>query len=166
MRNYDKISTQAPVSVGTDFQDLRQNLDQQIPLKRDQENLIIGTWNIRSFGSLTRKWLSGKGDSPTRDVTALQTITEIISRFDVIAIQEVVGDLRGLRDTIGLLGNDWSFLMTDITLGEQGNQERLAFIFDKRRVQLSGLACELVYHLNGRGGSADVLTEQLQTTCC
>jgi hypothetical protein len=165
MRNYDKISTQAPVSVGTDFQDLRQNLDQQIPLKRDQENLIIGTWNIRSFGSLTRKWLSGKGDSPTRDVTALQTITEIISRFDVIAIQEVVGDLRGLRDTIGLLGYDWSFLMTDITLGEQGNQERLAFIFDKRRVQLSGLACELVVPPEWKEEvPADVLTEQFART--
>lgn len=144
MRNYTKINGPPPNSVVTDFRNLRQNLDTQIPLKRDNENLIIETWNIRSFGSLTRKWISGTGDSPKRDVAALQTITEIISRFDVIAIQEVVGDLRALRDTISLLGNDWGFLMTDITLGDEGNNERLAFIFDRRRVQPSGLACELV----------------------
>ena len=144
MRDYLKINTPAPNSVQTDFQNLRQNLDMQIPLKRDRENLVIGTWNIRSFSSLTRKWLSASGDSPRRDVTAIQTITEIISRFDIVAIQEVSGDLRALRDTLELLGSDWSFLMTDITLGDQGNSERLAFIFDRRRVQPSGLACELV----------------------
>jgi exonuclease III len=34
--------------------------------------------------------------------------------------------------------------MTDVTRGTAGNLERLAFLFDARRVNLSGLACELV----------------------
>ena len=34
--------------------------------------------------------------------------------------------------------------MTDITLGAAGNSERMAFLFDRRRVEPSGLACELV----------------------
>jgi len=165
MRNYTHISTSPPGSVLNDFQVLRNNLDSQIPLKRDQENLIIGTWNIRNFGSLTRKWLSETGDSPRRDVTALQTIAEIISRFDVVAIQEVTGNLRGLRDTMELLGNDWGFLMTDITLGEQGNKERLAFIFDRRRVQPSGLACELVVPPEWKNEvPSDVLKDQFART--
>ena len=29
-------------------------------------------------------------------------------------------------------------------MGDPGNDERLAFLFDTRRVKLSGLACELV----------------------
>ena len=34
--------------------------------------------------------------------------------------------------------------MTDVTVGKRGNDERLAYLFDTRRVMLSGLACELV----------------------
>ena len=62
----------------------------------------------------------------------------------MIAIQEVVGDLRALRDMMRYLVDDWAFLMTDLTIGAAGNNERLAFVFDCRRVQPSGLACELV----------------------
>ncbi len=42
------------------------------------------------------------------------------------------------------LGDRWSFLMTDVTLGSAGHNERMAFVFDTERVQPSGLACELV----------------------
>ena len=62
----------------------------------------------------------------------------------MVAIQEVKGNLRALRDTMKYLGDGWSFLMTDITLGDAGNDERLAFVFDNKRLQPSGLACELV----------------------
>lgn len=34
--------------------------------------------------------------------------------------------------------------MTDVTKGSRGNGERLAFLFDTRKVKLSGLACEIV----------------------
>ncbi|SMO39538.1 hypothetical protein SAMN06265379_101511 [Saccharicrinis carchari] len=43
-----------------------------------------------------------------------------------------------------MLGDDWSFIMTDVTKGDRGNGERLAFIFNTTRVKLSGLACEIV----------------------
>jgi hypothetical protein len=42
------------------------------------------------------------------------------------------------------LGSDWGFILTDVTRGQAGNDERLAFVFDLRRVRPSGLACELV----------------------
>jgi endonuclease/exonuclease/phosphatase family metal-dependent hydrolase len=35
-------------------------------------------------------------------------------------------------------------ILTDVTKGDPGNGERLVFLFDTRKVQLSGLACELV----------------------
>jgi hypothetical protein len=75
---------------------------------------------------------------------ALHTIIAILSRFDVIAVQEVTGNLRALRDTMSFLGSRWSFLMTDVTYGSAGNKERLAFIFDNKRVKPSGLAGEVV----------------------
>jgi endonuclease/exonuclease/phosphatase family metal-dependent hydrolase len=74
----------------------------------------------------------------------LLAIGEIIRRFDVVALQEVKGDLRALRDLMKWLGTDWAFLMTDVNLGAAGNSERMAFIYDRRRVEPSGLACELV----------------------
>ena len=87
---------------------------------------MIATWNIRSYSSLTREWTAGSGDSPKRDFRGLRAIIEILSRFDVIAVQEVKGNLRALRDTLRFLGDDWGFLMSDITLGDPGNDERLA----------------------------------------
>lgn len=133
-----------PAAVQSDIEALRDYLRVTIPAKRLDENLLIATWNIRAFASLIREWMAGDSDSPKRDLRALLAIGEIIRRIDVIAVQEVKGDLRALRDLMNWLGRDWAFLMTDITLGAAGNSERMAFIYDRRRVETSGLACELV----------------------
>jgi endonuclease/exonuclease/phosphatase family metal-dependent hydrolase len=137
------IQDPPPAGVQTDLNRLAQALTTAIPAKTDT-NLLIATWNIRRFGSLTRKWTALANDTPKRDLRGLRSICEIISRFDVVAIQEVTGDLRALRDTMNFLGPNWAFLMTDITLGAAGNDERMAFVFDNTRLQPSGLACELV----------------------
>ena len=138
------ITDDPPQDVKGDLESLKDAIKRTVPSKKKGENLLIATWNIRSFGSLTTKWVSEKKDSPKRDLRALRAIAEIISSFDVIAIQEVVGNLRSLRHLMKFLGNKWSFLMTDITLGSAGNNERMAYIFDTERVQVSGLACEIV----------------------
>lgn len=134
----------APAPVQADRDALRRHLVDVLPSKRLDENLLIATWNLRSFASLTREWTAGDRDSPKRDLRGLLAIGEIVRRFDVIALQEVKGDLRALRDLLKWLGPDWAFLMTDTTLGARGNSERMAFLFDRRRVEPSGLACELV----------------------
>jgi endonuclease/exonuclease/phosphatase family metal-dependent hydrolase len=119
-------------------------LQQNVPEKVLDKNLLIATWNIRSFGGLTPKWKADSGDSPKRDFHALMCIARIVSRFDVVAIQEVKGSLRALRYLMKILGPHWSLILTDVTRGAAGNDERLAFVFDTRKVNLSGLACELV----------------------
>jgi hypothetical protein len=43
-----------------------------------------------------------------------------------------------------LLGSWWDFLVTDVTLGTSGNSERLAYLYDRRKVNFTGLAAELV----------------------
>lgn len=135
---------QPPVAVIEEHQRLCRALDYQIPRKVLDHNLMVATWNLRAFGNLTEKWISGEHDSPKRDLRSLLYIAEILSRFDVIAVQEVKGSFKALRHMLKILGPHWSFLMTDVTKGSKGNQERMAFVFDTRRVQLSGLAGELV----------------------
>lgn len=138
------ITDTPPSEVQDNLNMLKADLDSKIPSKRLDKNLLIATWNIRAFGNLTRKWDSDDDDSPKRDLHSVLCIAEIISRFDVIAIQEVKDNIRALRDTLKVLGKNWSFILTDVNKGNVGNGERMAYLFDTRRVHLSGLAGELV----------------------
>lgn len=118
-------------------------LDQQLPTQGDG-NIVVGTWNIRGFGDLTKAWETPAGASPLRNFADVTYISRFIRRCDVIAVQEVHGNLRGLRYLLKALGQEWAFALTDVTQGHAGNNERLAFLFNTSRVKLSGLACELV----------------------
>ena len=139
-----KILDTPPPEVIENLKLLANDLDQRIPSKCLDKNLLIASWNIRAFGDLTRKWDSNDDDSPKRDLHSVLCIAEIIKRFDVIAIQEVKANIRALRDTLKVLGSNWSLILTDVTKGSAGNGERMAYLFDTRRIQLSGLAGELV----------------------
>jgi len=115
-----------------------------LPVKELDKNLLIGSWNIRGFGDVYKNWSENPG-SPKRNLRALACIAEIVRCFDVIAIQEVKGDTSGIRMLLdGFLGPDWGVLMSDVTTGDKGNDERLTYVYDKRRVQPTGLAGEIV----------------------
>ncbi|HSG98701.1 MAG TPA: endonuclease/exonuclease/phosphatase family protein [candidate division Zixibacteria bacterium] len=136
------ITDPPPKFVRDDLTRLKAQLG-DVPSKRD-DNLLIATWNIRAFGDLTEKWITGANDSPKRNLHAVRCIAEILSRFDVIALQEVRGNIKAFRHCLKQLGPTWGFLMTDVTRGDQGNDERMAFLYDSARVKPSGLAAELV----------------------
>lgn len=138
------ISDIPPGDVMENLQLLSDDLNAKVPPKNLDRNLLLATWNIRAFGNLTRKWISTDSDSPKRDLQSVLCIAEIVKRFDVIAIQEVKANIRALRDTLKVLGKYWSLILTDVNRGAAGNGERMAYLFDTRRVNLSGLACELV----------------------
>jgi exonuclease III len=132
-----------PRSVEATIRRLRSGLEDAIPAKRDN-NLLVATWNIRAFGGLTEKWESASGDSPKRNLSDICSIAEIVSRFDVVAVQETRDDLAALQQLMTRLGPHWSFIVTDVGEGEPANGERLAYLFDLQRVRLTGLAGELV----------------------
>lgn len=140
----DRITDPLPPKIAAELSELRAALDQDIPAKILDSNLLIATWNLRAFGDLTQKWEAGPNDTPKRDIHAVRCIAEIVSRFDVIALQEVRAKLKALRHMLKVLGPNWGLILTDVTKGDPGNGERLVFLFDTRKVQLSGLACEIV----------------------
>jgi endonuclease/exonuclease/phosphatase family metal-dependent hydrolase len=133
-----------PEDVARELLLLSAALDVAVPSKQLDRNLLVASWNIRELGGLTEKWTTGTGDSPKRNAADIHYIAEILSRFDVIAVQEVQADLRALRLILQCLGSEWAFHVTDVTEGQAGDHERLAYVYDLRRVRPSGLAGELV----------------------
>lgn len=111
-------------------------VDQKVPQKTLGGDLLIASWNIREF------------DSPKygeRIVDAFYFIAEILSHFDLIAVQEVNEDLRALDRVRDLLGSWWKYIVTDVSAqGGGGNGERMAFLYDSRKVTFDGLAGEIV----------------------
>ena len=139
------ITERPPNSVQAELDALKTVLDNKIP-KKTQDNLLIATWNIRAFGGVTQKWQASGSDSPKRDLHALRIISDIVSRFDVVALQEGKRELTAVRQLIEALGGkkQWGVILTDVTEGSKGNSERLAFIYDRKRLSADGLAGELV----------------------
>lgn len=118
------------------LQNLRTALAKEIP-EQKASTLRIATWNIREFGNT-------KGGGRTDD--AYFFIAEIISRFDIVALQEVREDMQALRRVEDILGREWKKVYTDVTdrTGTQGNGERMVYLYDSRKVTFSGLAGEAV----------------------
>jgi len=116
---------------------LRKKLQAEIGVHRSDASLLLATWNIRDFDS--NKFGHGK-----RLPEAFHYIAEIISFFDLVAIREVNRDLSGLQKVMNLLGGAWDYIVTDTTEGSGGNQERMAFVFDKRKILFRNIAGEVV----------------------
>ena len=114
---------------------LRTKLDAEVPVRTREETLLLATWNIREFDST-------KYGSRTDD--AFFYLAEVISRFDLVAVQEVRSNLSPLDRLARTLGFWWKYVVTDVTEGTRGNQERMAFLFDSRKVRFGGLAGEVV----------------------
>lgn len=119
------------------LQRLRKQLDKEIPPRSLEDTLLIATWNIRDFDS--NKFKHGP-----RLTESFHYIAEIISRFDVVAIQEVNDDLGPLERVLDLLGPWWDYITTDITAGSGGNNERGTIVYDKRKVRFKNVAGEIV----------------------
>ena len=110
---------------------LRAQLDKEIPEKTSFNSLLLATWNIRKFGE-------------GRMAESYFYIAEIISRFDLVAIQEVMGNRKALEKIMPLLGRQWDYIVTDSTEGKSGAQECMAFVYDTTKVRFKNLAGEIV----------------------
>ncbi|WP_258061805.1 hypothetical protein [Arthrobacter sp. ZGTC412] len=68
----------------------------------------------------------------------------MISRFDVVAVQESRRNPNALKRLLATLGPRWQVIISDVTEGSAGNGERLAFLYGSARVPPSGLVGEIV----------------------
>ena len=114
---------------------LRKSLNDEIPEKKLSGNLILGTWNIREFGNSKYNG---------RMTESLYYIAEIISRFDLIAVQEVRTEMLDFNQMLNILGDNYGVHVSIVTQGKSGNSERLAFIYDKRTVEFKNIAGQVV----------------------
>ncbi|HEX8137318.1 MAG TPA: endonuclease/exonuclease/phosphatase family protein [Pyrinomonadaceae bacterium] len=125
------------------------------PKRTVTETLLLATWNIREFDS--SKY--GK-----RGKESILYIAEIVSQFDLVAIQEVRDDLTALNELMKYLGGWWKYLLTDVTQGRQGNRERMAFLYDSRKINFGGFATQIVVPPVQKKGKLLVPAKQLART--
>lgn len=117
---------------------LRSQLDQSVPAKDIEDNLLIASFNIRDLGKRNRR---GWG---RRLPESWFYLAEVISRFDFVAVQEV-NQLEEWQHIMDILGRNWDYIATDETdrkLG--GNGERMTFVYDKRKIWFQNIAGEIV----------------------
>ncbi|MET0307897.1 MAG: endonuclease/exonuclease/phosphatase family protein [Sphingomonas sp.] len=121
--------------------DLKAALRAQIHQHTDERSLRLATWNLMHFGD---------GGGYDRTPESMLYIAEIIDHFDLVAIQEVNRDLTKLQELIeSHLGNEWDYLVTDTAGGGArdkgpGNNERLAFLYRRAKVQFCKETGEIV----------------------
>ena len=127
MHAFEKPDFEYDVALSEELKRTRKHQNhRKIPSPTDA-NLIIATWNLTNFGVQKRE-----------DVH-LELMAEIVKPFDVVAIQEVADNVGHLHSLVLKLGNNWDAIYTDTA----GNQERLGYLFNRKRVTPTGLAAEL-----------------------
>lgn len=136
MASYKKIKRieddSVKVRVVDRLLDLRKQLHDQVPEKTATQTLLLATWNIREFGE-------------NRLPESSYYIAEIIDHFDIVVIQEVNSkQLGGLESVLAILGDNWSYVMSDGVEGRTGGNEAMAYVYNTNKVKFTGLAGEIV----------------------
>jgi hypothetical protein len=103
----------------------------RIPSSKLDETINVAIWNIREFGKARRT------------LPAIHYIAEILGQFDLIALVELRNDLTDLGRVLTFLGPSWDVVYSDWIDDPGGNDERVAFLFDRRAVTFNGLAAEI-----------------------
>lgn len=123
MPSFPKPKFEYHVKLATEIKALRKYRDSkptlQIPSSKPTI-LLLATWNLANFGDQERQ--------PVH----LKIIAEIISWFDIIAIQEIKNNSAHFQEVIKLLGKDFRFIFSDAS----GNNERMGYIYRATKVAL------------------------------
>lgn len=85
-------------------------------------SVVLASANIRKLGAKSK-----------RDARTWRFLADVFRHFDLLAVQEVLEDMEGLRHLEELMGEDFGMVVSDTTgsfPNEGGLAERLAFIFN------------------------------------
>ena len=130
MPSFPKPKFPYTVNLSKEIKALRNYRDSKPDLmipKSTSTNLRLATWNIANLGA------------QERDDVHLKIIVEIISWFDLVAVQEVKEDSAHFQKIVKLLGSAFHFIFSDAA----GNNERMAFIYRKSKISVLEEVAEL-----------------------
>jgi endonuclease/exonuclease/phosphatase family metal-dependent hydrolase len=136
---------------------LRQQLQSEVTERAGRNSLLIATWNLRDFDS------NHFGHGP-RLRESFYYIAEIISAFDLVALQEVNRNLDAIEALLGILGPEWDYIVTDTVENVTGSEERLAFVFRQSKLMFRKIAGEIVLPGGQRIASRDHQSEASEIT--
>ena len=105
--------------------------------KREYGSVLLGSFNIRKLGS-----------ARSRNADTWEFLASVCRSFDLLAVQEIMDDLSGLRRLMSLLGPEFSLVVSDLTgvfPGEPGLGERLGFIYRRKAVERMEVASDVTY---------------------
>lgn len=123
---------------------LRKQRQATVPERTLKQTLLLATWNLRDFGNEDKRARpNGEGRPGPRLDESFYYIAEIISSFDIVAIQEI-NSLDALGRIMKILGPSWSYLTTDINPAKAGNFEHMTFVFDTRKIWFKHMAGQVV----------------------
>lgn len=97
--------------------------------RKSSDHMLLASWNIANLGD----------SNQVRRQEDYMLLAEMVSWFDLIAIQEVKTNLAGLRGIMQYLPESYRAVFTD----KAGNNERLAFLYDMSKVERLELAGEV-----------------------
>jgi endonuclease/exonuclease/phosphatase family metal-dependent hydrolase len=123
MPGFPKPRFEYPYDIAAEIRALRNypkqpgKEDRAIPVK-SADHLLLASWNIANLGVQERR------DEDYR------LIAEIVSWFDLVAIQETNDNLEGLRGIQAQMPARYRTIFSD----PGGNNERFAFVYDSRKV--------------------------------
>lgn len=107
-----------------------------LPTRQDG-SVLLGSFNIRKLG-----------DVASRSEETWAFLADVCRRFDLLAVQEVMDDLSGLRELQERMGPDFALVVSDQTgvfPGERGLGERLGFIYRWDTVERREMASDITY---------------------
>lgn len=120
MPTFPKPKFEFEYDVKAELKRLRRHKATRVIPQRTPGKMLVATWNIANLGAQARR---------DQDKTL---IAEILSWFDLIAIQETRENFGDLFDVHRKLPQRYRVLMSDAA----GNNERMAFIYDSRQLTL------------------------------
>ncbi len=106
-----------------------------LPIRRSG-SVVIGSFNALKLGKDTDK------------AKNWDFLKRFVSRFDLLALQEVMDDLSGIRRLHDSLGSGYKLVVSDTTgafPGSRGLRERLAFFYRPSRIELKELVSDISY---------------------
>ena len=106
-------------------------------------SLVVASFNIRKLGAVRAP--RGR-DKDGRDQQTMRFLADVCEHFDLIAVQEVMPEMAGIRTVRELLGDQYGLIVSDVIgtfPGERGSEERLAYLYNRRVVHRGELIAEV-----------------------